>query len=250
MLSKTGSFDEFLKFSNSIINLGDKWDINYMPHIKYLIVRCNFYANVNNYETISMRNSILKNLDTKTDEKYLNNFLEYAHETISNKELIWWLHLHIVYKKQLNLLYELVDPKVPSPTRNSKIFLELYSAFLPNDTYKYKNYGTNIEMFVDMRRLVQNTLEPTHQFIPYKYVNDTELSKYIWKLKDANTSYSLKWSVEKAATPYKYGTRKCDLCLREKVAIIRANPNGLLNKRTELISKCRHRNKFIIGNVK
>ena len=63
-------------------------------------------------------------------------------------------------------------------------------------------------------------------------------------------SYSLKWSVEKTATPYKGGTRKCDLCLSEKVAIVRANPNGLLNKRMELISKCRHRNKFIIGNVK
>ena len=57
--------------------------MGHKPHIKYLIARYNFYANVNNYETISMRHSVLKNLDTKTDEKYLNNFLEYAHETIS-----------------------------------------------------------------------------------------------------------------------------------------------------------------------
>ena len=34
-----------------------------------------------------------------------------------------------------------------------------------------------------------------------------------------------------------------------KVSIIWADPDTLLNKRTELISKCRHRNKFLLANV-
>ena len=50
--------------------------------------------------------------------------------------------------------------------------------------------------------------------------------------------------------PYKCGSQKCDLCLAEKVAIARFKEVGLLNKRTELLSKCRHRNEFIIGNIK
>ena len=37
-------------------------------------------------------------------------------------------------------------------------------------------------------------------------------------------------------------TRKCDLCLTEKMIIARSDPKKLLNKRTELVSKCRHRN--------
>ena len=38
-----------------------------------------------------------------------------------------------------------------------------------------------------------------------------------------------------------------NLCLAEKVAIAQFEGVGLLNKRTELLSKCRHRNKFIMG---
>lgn len=90
----------------------------------------------------------------------------------------------------------------------------------------------------------------TKSFRLRKYENDTELSKCIWSLKDNNTEYAIKWSIVSKAIPYKCGSRRCDLCLAEKVAIVRSEPKGLLNKRTELISKCRHRNKYVIGNVK
>ena len=42
--------------------------------------------------------------------------------------------------------------------------------------------------------------------------------------------------------------KRCDLCLTEKVMIITANPDRILNKRSELISKCRHENKFYLRN--
>ena len=82
------------------------------------------------------------------------------------------------------------------------------------------------------------------------YENETELSKYIWSLKDNNIEFSIMWQIKSKAMPYKCGSRNCDLCLAEKVAIARYKGDDLLNKRTELISKCRHRNKFIIANVK
>ena len=72
----------------------------------------------------------------------------------------------------------------------------------------------------------------TKSFRLRKYENDTELSKIIWKLKDQNAEYTLHWSMEKNAGCYKCGTRRCDLCISVKVAIIRASPKGLLNKRT------------------
>ena len=83
-----------------------------------------------------------------------------------------------------------------------------------------------------------------------KYKTETELSKFIWRLKNDYKPFQLSWSIAAKAFPYKCGTRRCDLCLSEKVCIIRSAPKGLLNKRTELLSKCRHRNKFIIGNLK
>ena len=52
------------------------------------------------------------------------------------------------------------------------------------------------------------------------------------------------------AKPYKCGTRRCDLCLTEKCVIASADQEHLLNKRTEIISECRHRNKYLIKNVK
>ena len=64
-----------------------------------------------------------------------------------------------------------------------------------------------------------------------KRVNDTELSKYIWKLKEENADYNLQWSIKAYASPYKYRTRKCDLCLTEKMVIARPDPKKLLNKR-------------------
>ena len=76
--------------------------------------------------------------------------------------------------------------------------------------------------------------------------NETEFSKYIWQLKDESKS----WSIFMYATPYKCGARRCDLCLTEKYVIARADQEHLLNKRTEIISKCRHRNKFLIKCVK
>ena len=81
------------------------------------------------------------------------------------------------------------------------------------------------------------------------YEHETELSKHIWELKDNNTEFYLKWSIAAYASPYRCGTRRCDLCLTEKYIIARAEQKNLLNKRTELISKCRHRNKNILKNL-
>ena len=83
-----------------------------------------------------------------------------------------------------------------------------------------------------------------------KHKNDSELSKAIWQLKNNSIDFSLKWSIAVKANPYQCGSRRCDLCLSEKVCIIRSGSKELLNKRNELISKCRHRNKYIVGNIK
>ena len=74
--------------------------------------------------------------------------------------------------------------------------------------------------------------------------NQTELSKLIWNLKDAGHSPAIKWSIACRATAYTCGMKQCHLCLSEKLAILLAKPDTLLNKRSELVAKCRHRNKF------
>ena len=63
-----------------------------------------------------------------------------------------------------------------------------------------------------------------------KHVNDTELSKYLWKLKEENPNYNIQWSIRASTSLYKCETRKCDLCLIEKMIIARSDPKKLLKK--------------------
>ena len=94
----------------------------------------------------------------------------------------------------------------------------------------------------------------TKSFRHKKHQKETTLSELIWKLKDEGKTegvdYNISWSIASRARPYKPGSRVCNLCIAEKVCIIRAEPRGLLNKRTELISKCRHRNKYSLRSLK
>ena len=82
--------------------------------------------------------------------------------------------------------------------------------------------------------------------------NDTTLSKYMWKLKNASSlSPTLIWSTAKKVPPYSNISKKRLLCLHEKLEIINyPRPDELLNKRSELMSKCRHGNKFLLRNYK
>ena len=81
-----------------------------------------------------------------------------------------------------------------------------------------------------------------------KYGNQTELSKYIWNLKREKKIFRVRWNILRKASAYSNLSRKCDLCLTEKLMIISANKSTLLNRRSELISKCRHQNKFYLSN--
>ena len=74
--------------------------------------------------------------------------------------------------------------------------------------------------------------------------NATELSKTVWNAKDAETNRSIEWSIAAKTNPYQLGAKSCNFCLAEKLAILQSNPATALNKRSELNSKCRHKNKF------
>ena len=77
-----------------------------------------------------------------------------------------------------------------------------------------------------------------------KYKNRTELSKLCWELKDNNINYHIDWKILKRSNSYQAGSKICNLCLDEKLCIIK-NPT-CINKRTELVSKCRHKRKFLV----
>ena len=85
-----------------------------------------------------------------------------------------------------------------------------------------------------------------------EYSTETTLSKYVWKIKKKfKRMPSLKWSIIKSVPTYSNISKKCQFCLQEKFEFLNyPNPNELLNKRSEFISKCRNVNKFLLSNYK
>ena len=80
-----------------------------------------------------------------------------------------------------------------------------------------------------------------------RYEASTELAKYVWSLKRQNKAYEIGWSIKERARAYTNVTKRCNLCIAEKYHISISDRSTSLNKRTELVSKCRHSAKFLLG---
>ena len=69
----------------------------------------------------------------------------------------------------------------------------------------------------------------------------TELSKYVWGLKDNDIEYETNWRILREFKQTDDTIRKvCTTCNLEKMEIAFADKNTYLNKRSELIGKCKH----------
>ena len=79
--------------------------------------------------------------------------------------------------------------------------------------------------------------------------NATELSKAFWQAKGAGKNPVIEWSIASRTTPYYPGARWCNLCLAEKLFILRADPTTMLNKKSELNGKRHHKNKIKLKNL-
>ena len=93
-------------------------------------------------------------------------------------------------------------------------------------------------------RFRNHTLSFKHE----KYKQNTSLSKHIWDLKTDQKPFEIKWSIAGRATPYNPTAKSCKLCLLEKTLILTTADPSPLNKRSELMSKCRHRAKFLLSS--
>ena len=76
-----------------------------------------------------------------------------------------------------------------------------------------------------------------------KYDNATSLSTHIWSLQRENTAYSIRWRIIARARSYCPESKRCGLCTTEKARILFYPGNNLINKKSEIMGKCRHRAK-------
>ena len=81
-----------------------------------------------------------------------------------------------------------------------------------------------------------------------KYSNETELAKEYWSIKEQNGVPIISWKILRKCRVTSNKRHKCYLCLTEKFEILTYSGNNLLNKRSELITACRHSNRFKLMN--
>ena len=74
----------------------------------------------------------------------------------------------------------------------------------------------------------------------------TTLSTYIWKLKNEQKNPRTKFSMLKQSKSFTPEIGKCHLCITEKMEILKFDSKKLLNARSEMMSKCRHKAKFTL----
>jgi len=124
---------------------------------------------------------------------------------------------------------------------------------------KGRNYIFRTSLFCEsLHRLRRNCHDETDfktrhrnhtaSFRQAKRKNSAELSKHIWTLKNDNIDYSISWRVLSSSSPYNSSSKRCNLCLKEKFLIICRPDLSSLNKRYELVSSSRHRNKALLRN--
>ena len=157
---------------------------------------------------------------------------------------------------------------------NRKVFQEINPTDAPDHTCNCKNddicplagdclqkavvYQSDVTPDSEESQYYIGVTEPTFKtrwhdhnssFRNEKYRHKSKLSTFVWKLKEQGKNYNLKWSILKKSTPYRVGSKRCNLCLWEKYFIIKGD-NNMINKKDELLGKCRHTQKFLLKNFK
>ena len=118
--------------------------------------------------------------------------------------------------------------KESCPQQNKCLTLKIvYRADVKNVTNDEKKFYLGVTETPFKERFGNHTRDFKH----LKYRNSTELSKYVWELKDANISPVIEWSIVTKVLS-KTQLNFCQLCLSEKLYIIKSlNDPNLLNKK-------------------
>ena len=86
-------------------------------------------------------------------------------------------------------------------------------------------------------------------FTHKKYSNETGTFETHLAPKAKQNRFHHKMVDNKKSISYTGGSKRCNLCLEEKLNILKEKDNCLLNKRSEIISACQHKNRFQVKSL-
>ena len=111
-------------------------------------------------------------------------------------------------------------------------------------------YKAIITLTADISETKFKTWYANHQksFKKRKYKIDTELLNEMWKLREQNKNVDIWLEILWIHQSYNTVTKRCMLRLNETIAIALHKEDSILNKYSEVISKCRHSKKYSLVN--
>ena len=129
--------------------------------------------------------------------------------------------------------------------KNFIILRKLYSETLKN------HEETFLPQPISFKTLEETIQKLTQERDVYKAKFNKLKSKYNDIKEKYDEMSTLKWSVVKFVPSYLNISKKCLSCLHKKFEIVVfKDQENLSNKRSEIISKCRHANKYLLRNYK
>ena len=81
-----------------------------------------------------------------------------------------------------------------------------------------------------------------------KHKNDTQLSKIFRKIKRLNGIPKISRKITRICFSFNANSKRLILCLNEKYEIATCKGDNLLNKRRQIISTCKNRSNYKLGN--
>ena len=134
--------------------------------------------------------------------------------------------------------------KEKCPLQEKCLNNNMYKATLKSNQGKYQH---KIYYGITETKFKQRYANDIKSFRHEKHQSDTELSNELWSIKNNNYTPNIVWQILRKHQTYNPNTKSCSLCLNEKLEISRYKGRNLLNKRSEIINKCRHLNKFALA---
>ena len=111
------------------------------------------------------------------------------------------------------------------------------------------NYGTKVYKGISHHPFKLQYNNHKKAFNIEKYKNDCELSKEVWRIKDKGGTFEIKWEILQQLNSYSPTSKRCALCMAEKLSIIQHEGDNLLNKRTEIVAPCKHKWKYKLASA-
>ena len=121
----------------------------------------------------------------------------------------------------------------------------MYEATVNSDLPRYE---TRIYKGITKRIWKERFKEHKKAFNNPAKRTDSMLSEEVWRIKEAGGTPEVTWRILQKSKSYTPQARRCALCLTEKLAIAEHEGRDMLNKRSEIVAKCRHQFMYELAN--